>query len=170
MFAETDDVRSKHNGNHPANVGAAIFSVGAIFALLRPLRWFLFFRSLGLTVVCIIRVLWDAFHVFLIYIIVLGAFSTGIFSMYKPFGLRDQSGQNQMELNFSVAEENQTEFHYGMAEDDLKTPKGMFSAMFWLLFDPGQPDFVAIKKCGGIEDFSCNSTDEKLEIGLIKSS
>ena len=66
-----------------------------------------------------------------------------------------------------MAEENQTEFHYGMAEDDLKTPKGMFSAMFWLLFDPGQPDYVAIKKCGGIEDFSCNSTDEKLQISQV---
>ena len=148
------DDRSKESGNHLANVGAAIFSVGAIFALLRPLRLFLFFRSLGLTVVCIIKVLSDAFHVLLIYLIMLGAFSTGIFSMYKPFGLRDQSGQNQ------------TEHNNVMAEDDLKTLKGLFSAMFWLLFDPGQPDYVAIKKCG-IEGFSCDNTDEKLQIGQV---
>ena len=39
--------------------------------------------------------------------------------------------------------------------------------MFWLLFDPGQPDYVAIKKCGmeGFSNFSCNNTNEKLEIG-----
>ena len=84
----------------------------------------------------------------------LGAFSTGIFSMYKPFGLRDQSGQKL------------TEHNNVMAEDDLKSLMGLFIAMFWLLFDPGQPDYVAIKKCG-IEGFSCDNTDEKLQIGQV---
>ena len=179
MLDKGDDDRSELSGNHLANVGAAIFSVGAIFALLRPLRWFLFSRFLGLTVVCIIKVLRDAFHVFGIYIIVLGAFSTGIFSMYKPFGLRDQSVQNLTVHNYSMSEENMTEHNYvmaeenitahnyTMAEDDLKTFKGLFRAMFWLLFDPGQPDTVAIKKCGN-EDFSCNNTtDEELQIGQV---
>ena len=194
MFAQADDDRSKENGNHPANVGAAIFSVGAIFTLLRPLRWLLFHRSLGPTVVCIIKVLRDAFHVFLIYLIVLGAFSIGIYSMYKPFNLRDQFTHNivmaQDDLNhtehqFLMAGEdlnqtededvmakydlNQTEHKYVMAEDDLKTVKGLMSAMFWLLFDPGKPEYVAIKKCGGIEGFSCNTTenDRDLQIGQV---
>ena len=56
--------------------------------------------------------------ILLIYLIVLGAFSTEIVLMYKPFSLRDQSGQMQ----------NLTEHAYVMAEDDLKTPKAPFGA------------------------------------------
>ena len=37
--------------------------------------------------------------------------------------------------------------------------------MFWLLFDPGQPDIVSIRKCG-LEGFSCNKSHE-LEIGQV---
>ena len=150
-FFMADDDRSNVNGNHPANVGAAIFSVGAIFALLRPLRWLLFHRSLGPTVVCIIKVMRDAFHVFLIYLIVLGAFSVGIFSMYKPFAIQPK-----------FAKLNETT-RYAMARDDLKTVKGLLSAMFWLLFDPGQPEYVSIKKCG-LEGYSCK---DDLEIGQV---
>ena len=179
MFAIADDDRSKRNGNHPANIGAAIFSVGATFALLKPLRLLLFHRSLGPTVVCIIKVLRDALHIFLIYLIVLCAFSIGIFSMYKPFILRDQSTYNTSvnDLDFSnqsisnqtdQSTNNQTEYNYFMAEDDLKTRQGLMSAMFWLLFDPGQPGYVAIKKCG-IENFTCNDTDkyEDLQINQV---
>ena len=156
--AHDDDDRSKESGYHLANVGAAIFSVGAIFTQLRPLRWMLLFRSLGPTVVCIIKVLRDALHVFVIYLIVLWAFSIGIFSMYKPFDLRDQN------------EQNQTEHPYRMAKDDLKTLKGLMSAMFWLLFDPGKLEYVAINKCEKIEEgFSCDTKDgeEDLQIGQV---
>ena len=38
--------------------------------------------------------------------------------------------------------------------------------MIWLPFDPGQPDYVAIKKCG-VYDLSCDNTDEKLESGQV---
>ena len=42
------------------------------------------------------------------------------------------------------------------------------SAMFWLLFDPGKLEYVAINKCG-IEGFPCNtdSKGEDLQIGQV---
>ena len=154
----THDDRSKENGNHLANVGAAIFSVGAIFTQLRPLRWMLLFRPLGPTVVCIIKVLKDAFHVFLIYLIVLWAFSIGIFSMYKPFDLRDETQHNQ-----TLTEHKH---NYIMPKDDLKTLKGLMNAMFWLLFDPGKLEYVAIIKCG-FEGCNNDTKGEDLQISQV---
>ena len=38
--------------------------------------------------------------------------------------------------------------------------------MVWLLFDPGQPQYVAVKNCE-IEDFSCDNTDQDLQISQV---
>ena len=157
MMSETDDDRSKRSGNDPVNIGAAIFSVGATFALLRPLRWFLFDKSLGPTVVCIIKVIRDAAHIFLIYLIVLTAFSIGLFSMYKPFDLVTTASLNQTVT-------------YKMAKEDFKSFWfGLLSAMFWSLFDPGHPEYVSVKKCGNEmmeKGFSCHP-EKDLEVGQV---
>ena len=119
-----DDNRAKLSGNHPVNVGSTLFALGASLSLLKPLRWFLLDRSLGPVVVCIIKVLKDAFQIFKIFLIVFFAFSVTSYFMFKPFSLHDDK--------------------YKLHQDDLVTPFGLFSAMFWRVFDPGQPHYAAV--------------------------
>ena len=106
-----DDNRAKLSGDSPVNIGSTIFAYGATMALLKPLRWFLLNRSLGPVVVCIIKVLKNALKIFLIYLVVFGAFSISSYFMFKPFYLH--KGE------------------YILHQDDLVTKKGVFGAMFW---------------------------------------
>ena len=106
-----DDNRSKLSGDHPVNVGSTLFAIGASLTLLKPLRWFLLNRSLGPVVVCIIKVLKDAYHIFRIFLVVFGAFSVTSYFMFKPFYLHDKE--------------------YKLHQDDLVTLKGLLGAMFW---------------------------------------
>ena len=119
-----DDNRAVLSGNHPINIGSTIFAYGATMSLLKPLRWFLLNRSLGPVVVCIIKVLKDAFHVFLIYFIVFGAFSISSYFMFKPFYLHNDK--------------------FKLHQDDLVTEKGVVGAMFWRVLAAGQPHYAAI--------------------------
>ena len=120
-----DDNRAKLSGNHPVNVGSTLFALGASLSLLKPLRWFLLNKSLGPVVVCIIKVLKDTFQIFKIFLVVFLAFSVTSYFMFKPFYLHD---------------DNQYKLH----QDDLVKPFGLFSAMIWRIFDPGQPHYAAV--------------------------
>ena len=141
LTPDSSDDRSSLSGNSPVNIGATIFSVAATLALLRPLRWFLFFRSMGPAVVCIIKVMRDALQVFAMYLIILCAFSIGLFSMFKPFDINDGVASN-----------------YTMRQADLVSRNGLAGALFWRLFDPGQPEVATVVKCDP-EAESCDSED-----------
>ena len=124
FFLLEDDNRADLTGNHPVNVSCTLLAIGASLSLLKPLRWFLFSKSLGPVVVCIVKVLKDAFIIFLIFLIVFAAFSISTFSLYKPFSLHDKN--------------------YRLHQDDLNSLGGLFGAMFWRVFDAGQPHYAAI--------------------------
>ena len=208
ILPDSIDDRALYRGDHAVNIGATIFSIAATLTLLRPLRWLLFNRSLGPTVVCIIKVMRDAFHIFLIYLVILGAFTVGIFSMFKPFDpdfhnrtftritkAYDDSIsstesfstedlhllENSLEFNSnnftgSVFMEtptnasdsfaattrtiSNTTISYNMFRTDLVNRKGLLGAMFWRLFDPGQPDFVTVVRCDDTQE-NCEDDDFK---------
>eukprot|EP00092_Neocalanus_flemingeri_P004977 GFUD01005353.1.p1 GENE.GFUD01005353.1~~GFUD01005353.1.p1 ORF type:complete len:895 (-),score=157.64 GFUD01005353.1:705-3389(-) len=122
-----DDNRAKLSGNHIVNVGSTFVSIAASMAFFRTVRWLLLQRTLGPVVVCIIKVLKDTFHIFLLFIIIFVSFAIGTFSMFKPFTLQ-RSNDNS----------------FKMKEENLAKVKGLFSAMFWRVFDPGEPDLASI--------------------------
>ena len=121
--------------------------------LLRPLRWFLFFKTLGTTIVCTIKVLVNVFQAFLIYIIIFAANAAGLFCMFKPFYIR----------NFVAPKHDLEPTNYEMAKPDLATKYGWIGAMFWRLFDPGERDFVTIRKCEGGKNCSDDVENISLE-------
>ena len=127
-FAQlTTDNRAEKSGNQAVNVGSTIWAFGATMALLKPLRWFLLDRTLGPMVVCIIKVLKDVFHFFLIFLVVFGAFSISCYFMFKPFHLHSKDNPK-----------------FKLHQDDLVSLKGVFGAMFWRILDAGQPHYAAI--------------------------
>ena len=106
-----NDIRANLSGNHSVNIGATFFAIGGSLAFLTPLRWFLLNRSLGPVVVCIIKVLKDAFHIFIIFMIVFVAFAIPSYFMFKPFSIHSDK--------------------YYLHQDDLVTFRGLFGVMFW---------------------------------------
>ena len=55
-YANMDhDDRTRLSGNALANVGTSIFAMTTPLVMLRPLRWFLFFKTLGTTIVWLDR-------------------------------------------------------------------------------------------------------------------
>ena len=134
-----DDDRARLSGNAHANVGTTIFAFTAPLVMLRPLRWFLFSKTLGTTIVCTIKVMVNVFQAFLIYIIIFAANAAGLFCMFKPFYIRKTQASNHT-LGPS---------DYHMAKSDLATKYGWLGAMFWRLFDPGEPDYATVIKCVG---------------------
>ena len=144
-----DDIRANNSGNDPVNIGAAFFAIGASMAFLTPLRWFLLNRSLGPVVVCCIKVMKDAFHIFIIFIIVFGAFSIPSYFMFKPFSIHSDK--------------------YYLHQDDLVTLKGLFGVMFWRVFDAGQPHYAAILLNGTnicIKEGNTNK-DDKFDVNCL---
>lgn len=135
-----NDIRANLSGNDIVNVGATFFAIGASMAFLTPLHWFLLNRSLGPVVVCIIKVLKDAFHIFLIFIVVFVAFAIPCYFLFKPFSTHSDE--------------------YFLHQDDLVTLRGLFGAMFWRVFDAGQPHFAAIMLNNTID---CNKTENTNE-------
>ena len=133
-----NDNRATLSGNDSVNIGATVYSIAATFALLRPLRWLLFNKTLGPVVVCCIKVVKDVIHIVVIYMIAFAAFSVGLYSMFKPFkpGFRD---------NMS---------NYTLHEEKMVVLPGLIRTMFWILFDPGHPEQVTIRHCNR------NQTDE----------
>ena len=123
------DNRANISGNHPVNIGSTLVSLAASMAYFRVVRWFLLNRTLGPVVVCIIKVLKDAFHIFLLFLIVFVSFGIGTFSMFKTFRL------NRNET---------TDIKFQMENEELANVKSLFSAMFWRVFDPGEPGLASI--------------------------
>ena len=119
-----DDNRAILSGNDVVNVGWTIFAVGASLSLLKPLRWFLLSKNLGPVVVCIINVLRDTAHVFLIYFVVSNAFSFSLYSMFKPFTINKGN--------------------YTLHKSDVVSFNGLLYAMYWRVFDPGHPEYATV--------------------------
>jgi len=125
------DNRANISGNHPVNIGSTFISLAASMAFFRIVRWFLLHRTLGPVVVCIIKVLKDAFHIFLLFCIIFVAYAIGTFSMFKTFTLKRDNGTN--ETNFKMEK-----------EQNLAKVQTLISAMFWRVFDPGEPGLATI--------------------------
>ena len=148
-----DDNRAALSGDHIVNVGSALFCMGVTLQLLRPLRWFLFFR-IGTVIVSIISCLQDFFRIALVYIVILIAFSVGSFALFRPFNL----------INWSNVTSS-----YTMHQQDLVSLKGLAGGFFWRLFDPGQPEYASIMRCDPSEldprmENSCQYEGEDLKI------
>ena len=124
FYLMKDDNRAILSGNNVVNVGWTIFAVGASMSLLKPLRWFLLSKNLGPVVVCIINVLRDTAHVFLIYFVVSNAFSFSLYSMFKPFTINKG--------NYTLHKSNVVSFN------------GLMYAMYWRVFDPGHPEYATV--------------------------
>ena len=136
------DNRELLSGNHPANVGSTLISIAAIMSFSRTVRWLLLFRSFGPVIISIIRILKDIFKLFLLFLITFGAFSIGTWSMVK---------------NFSKGSSN---IKYSLKDPQMTSVSGMLDALFWRVFDPGQPEMAQISR-------QVNGTDsEDSEISL----
>ena len=153
---DDDDDRARLSGNAVPNVGTTIFAFAAPLAMLRPLRWFLFSKTLGTTIVCTIKVMVNVFQAFLIYIIIFAANAAGLFCMFKPFYIRKVMSSHQT-LEPS---------DYQMEKPDLATKYGWLKAMFWRLFDPGQPDYATVLKCDG---GNCPETGDNVSLEFSHS-
>ena len=73
--------------------------------------------------------------------IIFASNAAGLFCMFKPFYIR--------KFYHSTLNQTLEPPVYQMAKSDLATKYGWIGAMFWRLFDPGEPDFVRIRKCPG---------------------
>ena len=135
------DDRATLPGHAPANVGTTIYAFTVPFVLCRPLRWFLFSKTLGTTIVCTIKVMVNVIQASLIYFIIFGANAAGLYCMFKPFRLRRKIALNETSYDTMATTD------YQMAQPDLAIGYGWMGAMFWRLFDPGEPDYVFIRKC-----------------------
>jgi len=131
-----NDNRATLSGNHNVNIGATVYSIAATFALLRPLRWLLFNKTLGPVVVCCIKVVKDVIHIIIIFMITFAAFSVGLYSMFKPF-----------KPGFSNKNSN-----YTLHENKMVVLPGLIRTMFWILFDPGHPEQVTIRHCNRTQE------------------
>jgi len=125
------DNRAIVSGNHVVNVGATFVSIAASMSFFSTVRFLLLHRKLGPVVVCIIRVLKDTAIIFVLFFIIYVSFAIGTYSMFKPF---------------TLSHNNITVDGFKMKADDLANVKGLFSAMFWRLFDPGENDLASIIK------------------------
>ena len=119
-----NDNRAELSGNNVVNVGCTIFAIGATLSLLKPLRWFLLNKLLGPVVVCMINVLQDFIHVFLIYLVITAAFSFSSYSMFKPFTIHHGN--------------------YTLRQDNIVSFNGLLFAMFWRIYDPGHPEYATV--------------------------
>jgi len=162
------DNRQGLSGNHPANVGGAIFAFAALAALLRPLRWLLLNKTLGPVVICVIRVFRDVFHISVITIIMVGAIAIGSFNLLKPFELnKEHSVPQSIRLG-----ETET---YVLHESNMVEFKGMIRGFAWRLFDSGHPEYFTVRKCNATQknstasDFckSLNKNDAEIDPGSI---
>ena len=138
---DDDDDRARLSGNAVANVGATITSFSALLVMLRPLRWLLFSKTFGTNIVCTIKVMVNVLQAFLVYIIIFAANAAALFCMFKPFYIRKKLSSN---LNITLEPSD-----YQMAKPDLASKYGWIGAMFWRLFDPGEPDLAYVRKCAG---------------------
>ena len=131
--------RARVDGNHALNIGLTLVAYGAVMQCLRTIRWFLLHRSIGPVVVCFIQVLKDVIYVFAIFFVIYLSFALGIWYMYKPFTYR---GENN--------DEDLCETKYCIKQQTIKGNKGMrgiFSKMFWEVFD-GTAEDTTIHEIG----------------------
>ena len=125
-----DSNRANASGNHLVNVGSTLLSIAASMAFFRTVRWLLLLKTLGPVVVCIMRVLKDTVQIFVLFLIIYVSFAIGTFSMFKPF-----------------KQTNSTSNYTNTGGDSGRlssSPKDLFSAMFWRVFDPGNSDMASI--------------------------
>eukprot|EP00090_Calanus_glacialis_P013538 TRINITY_DN22207_c0_g1_i1.p1 TRINITY_DN22207_c0_g1~~TRINITY_DN22207_c0_g1_i1.p1 ORF type:complete len:454 (+),score=63.52 TRINITY_DN22207_c0_g1_i1:134-1363(+) len=141
-----DSNRAILSGNNPVNVGSTFVSMAASMAFFRICRWFLLQRTLGPVVVCIIKVLRDAFHIFLLFLIIFVSFAIGTFSMFKTFKLNSDSRPHDNSFQMEK-------------EQSLAHVKSLFSAMFWRVFDPGEPELASIVNATSIKSDGKNYDD-----------
>ena len=127
------DKREFIAGSHPANVGSTLVAIAATIAIWRTTRWLLLFRSFGPVIISIIRIIGDVFKLFLLFLITFVAFAIGTWSMFK---------------NFSKGENSE----YRLKESQMSSVAGMFGALFWRVFDPGQPEMAeVVRSVNGME-------------------
>ena len=144
FMTEVTDERHKWSGNHLANVGATLMSLGATLAIIRTLRWLRLIKSIGPMVICINKVINDILVVLILFAVILLACSLGLMSMFKPF--RDFK-----------------DLYPGGVDDNpgvsyrFDTNDNIFSTMFWRFLDPGQPTAAFILR---------NKTDDEREATL----
>ena len=134
-----DSNRANASGNHLVNVGSTLLSIAASMAFFRTVRWLLLLKTLGPVVVCIMRVLKDTVQIFVLFLIIYVSFAIGTFSMFKPF-----------------KQTNSTSNYTNTGGDSGRlssSPKDLFSAMFWRVFDPGNSEMASIM-----------TTDEELSL------
>jgi len=108
-------------GNRQINVGLTLLSIGASMSFLRISRWLILHRKIGPILICIVKVVKDVLHVFIVFAIIYIAFSVGLWSMFKQF---QNSGT--------------VESTYWINETKLTTNegfKGIMSLLFWRVFD-----------------------------------
>jgi hypothetical protein len=147
-----DDRRNEWSGNHVANVGATLMSLGATLSIIRTLRWLRLIRVVGPIVICTSKVMKDIFLVLILFAITLLAFALGLMSMFKPFRYVSEGiGSNS----------SNSSYYYIGGKDDNEDHKyrfdsndNIFSTMFWRLLDPGQPTAAFILRNKTVDEYN----------------
>merc|ERR1712066_854214 len=112
-----------------------------------PLRWLLLNRSLGPLVVTIIKVLKDVLFIASIYLIFFGAYAVCFYFMFEPFK-QIKNGK------------------YKLHQDDLVTGRGVMSALFWRILDPGNIHYATILSNTGVCEKKERNLNDQSEIDI----
>ena len=143
------DRRELLSGNHPSNVGSTLISFAAIITFTRCVRWLLLFRSFGPVVISMFKVLRDIFKLFALFAVTYVAFCIGTWSMLKNYTKRN--GDEKYKLN----------------DPQMSSVSGMIGALFWRLFDPGEPAMAEITRV--VNGTESEDSDTSMEFSHLMS-
>ena len=122
--------------------------------MIKTLYWYQLFKNLGPLAISVKKILYDLLLIILVYGVIFTAFAASI-GLIMNEGQKSESldGQkNQTNVTAYLEEKNEEEeaynaFRYWVADYTTKqTMDGVFKTMFWILFDPGKPEYLGTSR------------------------
>ena len=123
--------------------------------MIKTLYWYQLFKNLGPLAISVKKILYDLLLIILVYGVIFTAFAASI-GLIMNEGQKSESldGQkNQTNATTDCPEEKNEEeeaynaFRYWVADNTTKqTMDGVFKTMFWILFDPGKPEYLGTSR------------------------
>ncbi|XP_035231950.1 short transient receptor potential channel 5-like [Stegodyphus dumicola] len=124
--------RQQMSGYDPVLVGDAIYAIASIMAFCRLIIWCKLSCHLGPLTVSFRHMLGDVLRFFVLFNIVVMAFSFGINSMYKYY------------QNSNLCSRDEYVVHH---DNQFQTLFKTSNNLFWAIFGKGEPHFASIHNC-----------------------
>lgn len=134
FFFHPDQLRNEMHSDHVVNVGATLYAIAAIMAIIRVSRWLLLLRKVGPVILSIICVLKDVTYFLILLGTIITAFTFGIWFIYD--------GQLNKGDDFKELYE---------VDEHVKNPRLLLQTLFWRIFDLVEADM-------GEATFKANNT------------